>query len=110
MDNLYYEDKFYEQKYLDLNSRLDSIYIQIGDVEDLLEENKRKKEAILEEKITRDNVYKILMNFDVLFSVLSDVDKRRLCNNLIDEIQIYDEKTEKGNWIKSLKFKIPIIK
>lgn len=109
LDNLDYEDKFYEQKYSDLNSRLDSIYIQIGDVEDLLEENKRKKEAILEEKITRDNVYKILMNFDVLFSVLSDVDKRRLCNNLIDEIQIYDEKTEKGNWIKSLKFKIPII-
>lgn len=41
--------------------------------------------------------------------VLSDIDKKRLLNELIEEIQIYDEKTEKSTWIKSLVFKIPLI-
>lgn len=42
-------------------------------------------------------------------SVLEDVDKKRLLNELIEEIQIYDEKTEKGTWIKSVIFKRPLI-
>ena len=28
---------------------------------------------------------------------------------MIEEIQIYDEKTEKGTWIKSVVFKLPLI-
>ena len=74
-----------------------------------LNDSRKRKEAILEEKITSDNIYKILVNFNSLYTVLSDIDKKRLLNELIEEIQIYDEKTEKSTWIKSVVFKLPLI-
>ena len=54
-------------------------------------------------------MYKILINFHASLDVMEDVDKNRLCRLLIDEIQIYEEKQENEQWIKSLSFKIPII-
>ncbi|WP_276874658.1 hypothetical protein [Dialister micraerophilus] len=74
-----------------------------------LNDSRKRKEAILEEKITSDNIYKILVNFNSLYTVLSDIDKKRLLNELIEEIQIYDEKTEKSTWIKSVVFKLSLI-
>lgn len=74
-----------------------------------LNDSRKRKETILEEKITSDNIYKILVDFNSLYTVLSDIEKKRLLNELIEEIQIYDEKTEKSTWIKSVVFKLPLI-
>ena len=41
--------------------------------------------------------------------MLSDIDKKRLFNQLIEKIEIYGEKTESGRWVKSLTFKLPLI-
>ena len=109
IDSLNFEDKHYDRKYTDLNLRLDAIYDQLEYAEMQLNDSGKRKEAILEEKITSDNIYKILVNFNSLYTVLSDIDKKRLLNELIEEIQIYDEKTEKSTWIKSVVFKLPLI-
>lgn len=109
IDSLNFEDKHYDRKYTDLNLRLDAIYDQLEYAEMQLNDSRKRKEAILEEKITSDNIYKILVNFNSLYTVLSDIDKKRLLNELIEEIQIYDEKTEKSTWIKSVVFKLPLI-
>lgn len=109
IDSLYFEDKHYERKFEDLNLRLDAIYDQLDYVELQISGSRKRKEAILEEKITSDNIYKILNNFHKLYSVLSDVDKKRLFNQLIEKIEIYGEKTESGRWVKSLIFKLPLI-
>ena len=74
---------------------IDAIYDQLEYAEMQLNDSRKRKKAILEEKITSDNIYKILVNFNSLYTVLSDIDKKRLLNELIEEIQIYDEKTEK---------------
>lgn len=68
-----------------------------------------RKETIESEKLTSDNIYKILMQFDKLFCIMSDEEKRKLVELLIDEIQIYEERQSNGQWIKSMKFKLPII-
>lgn len=109
IDSLNFEDKHYDRKYTDLNLRLDAIYDQLEYAEMQLNDSRKRKEAILEEKITSDNIYKILVNFNSLYTVLSDIDKKRLLNELIEEIQIYNEKTEKSTWIKSVVFKLPLI-
>ena len=109
IDSLNFEDKKYDRKYTDLNLRLDAIYDQLEYAEMQLNDSRKRKEAILEEKITSDNIYKILVNFNSLYTVLSDIDKKRLLNELIEEIQIYDEKTEKSTCIKSVVFKLPLI-
>lgn len=109
IDTLDFEDRNYDSKYKDLNLRLDNTYDQIADIEDLIQENENKRELILKDKMTSDNVYKILVNFDTLLSVMKDVDKKRLCSLLIEEIQLYEEKQKNGQWIKTLSFKLPII-
>lgn len=109
IDSLYFEDKHYDRKYTDLNLRLDAIYDQLEYAEMQLNDSRKRKEAILEEKITSDNIYKILVNFNSLYTVLADIDKKRLLNEMIEEIQIYDGKTEKDTWIKSVVFKLPLI-
>ena len=68
-----------------------------------------RKKAIEAEKLTGDNVYKVLMYFDKLYAVMEEADKRDLLPALIDEIQVYEEEQANGEWLKSIGFKLPII-
>ena len=46
--------------------------------------------AIEAEKLTGDNIYKMLIYFHKLYSVMDDDEKRQLMESLISEIQIYE--------------------
>ena len=70
---------------------------------------KQKKQTIEAEKLTGDNIYKVLIYFDKLYNVMNDVERRQLITALISEIQIYEEKKLNGQWLKSITFKLPII-
>ena len=61
------------------------------------------------EKLTGDNIYKVLIYFDQLYGKMDDREKRQLIEELISEIQIYEERQPNGQWLKSIKFKLPII-
>ena len=45
--------------------------------------------------------------FDKLYAVMSEQEKRQIMEVLISEIQIYEERQPNGQWLKSIKFKIP---
>ena len=72
-------------------------------------EARAKRQAIEAEKLTGDNIYKVLMYFDKLYSAMNDVERRRVMETLISEIQIYEDRQPNGQWLKSIKFKLPII-
>ena len=59
--------------------------------------------------LTGDNIYKVLIFFDKLYSVMDDQEKRQLMESLLSEVQIYEERKPNGQWLKSIKFKLPII-
>ena len=40
---------------------------------------------------------------------MNDVERRQLIEELISEIQIYPERQPNGQWLKFIKFKLPII-
>lgn len=40
---------------------------------------------------------------------MEDVDQKRLCQLLIEKIEIYREHRDDGRWVKSLYFKLPLI-
>ena len=48
-------------------------------------------------------------NFEKLYGVMNDVERRRFIEALISEIQIFPERQPNGQWLKSIKFKLPII-
>ena len=68
-----------------------------------------KKTSIEAEKITGDNIYKVLIYFDKLYFAMNDMERRQLIEALIAEIQIYEERKPNGQWLKSIRFKLPII-
>ena len=93
----------------DLDDRLYRMYDKIEDEESQMIEARAKRQAIEAEKLTGDNIYKVLMYFDKLYSAMNDVERRRVMETLISEIQIYEDRQPNGQWLKSIKFKLPII-
>ena len=85
------------------------MYDKIEELEEQLIAARAKKTSIEAEKITGDNIYKVLIYFDKLYFAMSDVERRQLIEALIAEIQIYEERKPNGQWLKSIRFKLPII-
>ena len=40
---------------------------------------------------------------------MSEFERRQLMETLVSEVQIYEERQSNGQWLKSIKFKLPII-
>ena len=109
MDSLDYEDKHYQRRKTDLENHLYKTYDKIDDAEELLVSAKAKKRSLLADKITGDNIYKALVFFDKLYAQMNEAEKREFLLQLVDNVQIYEERKENGQWLKSIEFKLPII-
>jgi site-specific DNA recombinase len=109
IDNLNPDDRHYIRRKADLDDRLYRMYDKIEELEEQLIAAKAKKTSIEAEKITGDNIYKVLIYFDKLYFAMNDVERRQLIEALIAEIQIYEERKPNGQWLKSIRFKLPII-
>ena len=109
MDSLDYEDKHYQRRKTDLENHLYKTYDKIDEAEELLVSAKAKKRSLLADKITGDNIYKALIFFDKLYAQMNESEKREFLSQLVDNVQIYEERKENGQWLKSIEFKLPII-
>lgn len=109
IDNLDPDDRHFISRKSDLDDRLYKMYDKIEDAENSLMDACAKKQAIEADKITGDNIYKILICFDKLYATMSEAERRKLVEILIDEVQIYPERQPNGQWLKSIRFKLPII-
>lgn len=109
IDSLDPDDRHYMKRKADLDDRLYRMYDKIEDVETQLIETRAKKQAVEAEKLTGDNIYKVLIYFEKLYAVMNEVERRQLMETLISEIRIYEDKQPNGQWLKSIKFRLPII-
>ena len=109
IDALDPDDRHYSRRKSDLDDRLYGMYDKIEELESLLIAARAKKQAIEAEKLTGDNIYTVLICFDQLYGKMNDREKRQLIEELISEIQIYPERQPNGQWLKSIKFRLPII-
>ena len=103
------DDRHYKRKKDDLDDRLYRMYDKIDDLEQSLIEARAKKQSIEAEKMTGDNIYKVLIFFDKLYGMMEEEEKRKFMEILIKEIQIYEERQPNGQWLKSITFRLPII-
>lgn len=109
IDTLDPDDRHYIKRKADLDDRLYKMYDKIDDLENLIISARAKKTTIEAEKLTADNIYKVLIYFDKLYAVMNEQEKRQLMESLISEIQVFEERQPSGQWLKSIKFKLPII-
>ena len=103
------DGRHYKRLKSDLDDRLYRMYDKIDDQEQSLIEAKAKKQSIESQKVTGDNIYKILIYFDKFYSLMNEEERRKLMESLIEEIQIYEERQPNGQWLKSITFRLPII-
>ncbi len=109
IDSLDPDDRHYIKRKADLDDRLYRMYDKIENVETQLIETRAKKQAVEAEKLTGDNIYKVLIYFEKLYAVMNEAERRQLMEALISEIQIYENRQPNGQWLKSIKFRLPII-
>ena len=108
IDELDFEDKHYERLKADLNKRLYKSYDTAEELEELIDIALKKKSAIERNKITTDNIYKVLLDFGKVYEVMDQLERRKLMESLIEEIQIHEEKTAEGQWLKAIRLRLPI--
>lgn len=109
IDTLDPDERHYIIRKSDLDERLYRMYDKIEEAENNLMDTRAKKQAIEADKITGDNIYKVLICFEKLYNVMNPLERKKLMEHLISEIQIYPERQPNGQWLKSIKFRLPIV-
>ena len=109
LDALDYEDKHYRRRKTDLEERLYKTYDKIEETEISLVAAKAKRRSILSDKVSGDNIYKALVFFDKMYDIMDEAEKRDFVTQLIQKVEVYEERQPNGQWLKAIEFKLPII-
>ncbi len=108
MDRLDYCDKYYEQKYSDMQTRMDSLYDEIAEVKVALESVQMQISGIREQKISQQRVLEFLELFDIMYEEFTEAEKKEFFNSFIKRIDIYPQPLENGQILKSIQFRFPV--
>ena len=103
------DDRHYIRKKSDLDNRLYKAYDKIEDLENQLIKVKARKAAAESEKMTADRIFQILISFEKIYDRMSDTERRKMMELLVADVEVFDERQSNGQWLKSIRFKLPII-
>ena len=108
IDRLDYSDKYYEQKYNDMQNRMDSLYDEIAEANSTLETLQMQINGIREQQISQQRVYEFLELFDIIYEDFSEVEKKEFFQSFIKRIEIHPQPLENGQILKSIQFRFPV--
>ena len=100
--------KHYDRKYQDMQDRQNVLYDRISELEEAIADIEVKISGAYEEKITTDQLYKILLNFDKMYYKMSDLEKKRFMREFIEGIELYPEKQKDGRILKQISLGFPV--
>lgn len=109
IDSFDFDDRHYNKRKADLDERLYGLYDKIDRIEAELAAARDKKSVLEAEKMTTENIYRILINFRHFYDIMDRKERKELMEALISEIQIHEEAKPNGQWLKSIRFRLPII-
>ena len=108
MDSLDVGDPYYDRKILDLQRRYDEQYEKIEEIEIQMDDVKSQIRSIRQEKISGDNIYRLLLAFDEVYGAATEVERKEFMRAFIEKIELYPQKRKDGCWIKSISFNFPV--
>ena len=65
-------------------------------------------EALKKGVRSSDNIQKILDNFDLLFERMNCEERRELCRQFIERIDVFQDEREDGRILKKIVFRFPV--
>jgi len=107
IDNLPLDIKYRDRKIHDMTMRLDNLYNTIVELEEKIEDATLRRKAVEMENITVENICQIMKEFNKLYDIMNDEEKKSSLSYLIKEIQIYPKNDSRGI-LKSIEFNFPI--
>lgn len=108
MDALDVTDHHFDRKYESLNRRLEQIFDTIDKLEQQISQVQARIEKVKGNQLSRDSVYKYLMLFDQIYDKMTDKEKKTLMQSFIRSIDIYPEKQQNGQQLKTIHFLFPV--
>ena len=108
MDTLDINDAHYDRKILDLQRRYDEQYDTIEEIEVQIGELQSQIRSIQQEKISGDNIYRLLLAFDEVYHSATEAEQKEFMKAFIERIELFPEKRKDGSWIKKIVFNFPV--
>ena len=109
IDNFDWDVKNADSLYDSLNNDYIRLHNEVQALEESLEEVTAMIDKINNQQITKDGVFKFLMEFGRIYNKLPEINKKELANKFIEKIEIFPEEQEDGSVIKSVTFRFPLI-
>lgn len=79
----------------------------MADIEEKIEELENKKRSIEENSINSEKIYSLICQFDELYDIINEKEKKSLLSLLVNKVEIYLEKNPQYP-IKSIEFSFAI--
>ena len=108
MDTLDINDAHYDRKILDLQRRYDEQYDTIEEIEVQIGELQGQIRSIQQEKISGDNIYRLLLAFDEVYHSATEAEQKEFMKAFIERIEMFPEKRKDGSWIRKIVFNFPV--
>ena len=87
---------------------MDAAYDRIGRIEDKIEKLKHKLLRMKQGIHSSDNICLILNHFDRLYEKMNYEERRTLCRQFIQRIEVFPEKGDDKRILKSITFRFPV--
>lgn len=108
MDTLDINDPYFDRKILDLQRRYDEQYGGIEEIEAQIDQVKSQIQSIRQEKISGGNFYQLLLMFDEVYGVVTEIWQKDFMRAFIERIDLYPEnrriETGSGTWCSIFRF------
>ena len=110
LDQMDFEDKNAWRKREEKERRLDSIYDEIYETEDKIEECENRLQKSKQDAVSLEVVLELLDSFEDIYDTMSNREKRELMKALVSEIHLLPskEQKEKQRFVKSMILNFPI--
>ena len=107
LDNLPLDEKHRDKKIEDFNRRIYGLYDVMADIEEKIEELENKKISIEENSINAEKIFSLICQFDELYDIINEEEKKQLLSLLVKKVEIYSEDNPQYP-IKSIEFSFAI--
>ena len=93
---------------MDLQRRYDEQYDTIEEIEVQISELQSRIRSIQQEKISGDNIYRLLLAFDEVYHSATEAEQKEFMKAFIERIEMFPEKRKDGSWIRKIVFNFPV--
>lgn len=108
LDHLDILSEEYDKAYDAIQEKIDAAYDRIEQLEAEIRKVRKKLAAVREGIHSSEQISRILDHFDRLYRKMTCAERRELCRQFIERIEVFPEEQEDGRILKSIAFRFPV--